>query len=111
MKAVVLVDNLTKGTLAAEWGLSIYVEYQGHKILLDTGASDRFVRNAQTLGISLGEVEFGVLSHAHYDHADGMGAFFERMRRRRFTSGKGQGKTATEKGGSFINTSVFTEVF
>ena len=78
MKAVVLVDNLTKGTLAAEWGLSIYVEYQGHKILLDTGASDRFVRNAQTLGISLGEVEFGVLSHAHYDHADGMGAFFER---------------------------------
>ncbi len=78
MRAVVLVDNLTKGTLVAEWGLSIYIEYQGHKILLDTGASDRFARNAEALGIDLGKVEFGVLSHAHYDHADGMGAFFAR---------------------------------
>lgn len=76
MRAVVLVDNLTRGTLAAEWGLSIYMEYQNHKILLDTGASDRFARNAKVLGIDLGGVEFGVLSHAHYDHADGMGAFF-----------------------------------
>lgn len=76
MKATILIDNLTKGTLAAEWGLSVYVEYRGHRILLDTGASDRFAKNAQALGIDLGAVEFGVLSHAHYDHADGMGAFF-----------------------------------
>ena len=46
MKATVLIDNLTSGTLAAEWGLSIYIEYNGHKILLDTGASERFARNA-----------------------------------------------------------------
>ena len=76
MKATILIDNRTKGTLAAEWGLSVYVEYRGHRILLDTGASDRFAKNAQALGIDLGAVEFGVLSHAHYDHADGMGAFF-----------------------------------
>lgn len=76
MKATILIDNLTKGTLAAEWGLSIYIEHQGHRILLDTGASDRFAINARKLGIDLGAVEFGVLSHAHYDHADGMEAFF-----------------------------------
>lgn len=76
MKATVLIDNLTMGTLAAEWGLSIYIEYRGHKILLDTGASDRFARNAEALGIDLGSVEYGVLSHAHYDHANGLAAFF-----------------------------------
>ena len=54
MKATILIDNRTKGTLAAEWGLSVYVEYRGHRILLDTGASDRFAKNAQALGIDLG---------------------------------------------------------
>lgn len=73
---MVLIDNLTKGSLAAEWGLSVYIEHEGHRILLDTGASDRFARNAEQMGIDLGAVEFGVLSHAHYDHADGMVAFF-----------------------------------
>ena len=76
MKATVLIDNLTRGTLAAEWGLSIHIEYNGHKILLDTGASERFARNAAELGIDLGAVECGVLSHAHYDHANGLAAFF-----------------------------------
>ncbi len=76
MKATVLIDNLTRGTLAAEWGPSIYIEYNGHKILLDTGASERFARNAAALGVDLGAVECGVLSHAHYDHANGLAAFF-----------------------------------
>lgn len=76
MKATVLIDNLTRGALAAEWGLSIYIEYNGHKILLDTGASGRFARNAAALGIDLGAVECVVLSHAHYDHANGLAAFF-----------------------------------
>lgn len=80
VKITVLIDNLTKGTLYAEWGLSVYIEYNGHKILLDTGASDRFARNAEQLGIRLDQIEFGVLSHAHYDHADGLAAFFERNR-------------------------------
>ena len=76
MRATILVDNLAARGLEAEWGLSIYVEYQGHAILLDTGASDRFARNADALGIDLSTVSFGVLSHAHFDHADGFGDFF-----------------------------------
>lgn len=84
MKATILVDNLTRGALAAEWGLSVYIEHQGHPILLDTGASDRFARNAEKLGIDLGAVECGVLSHAHYDHADGMETFFARNQRAPF---------------------------
>ncbi|MDE7244566.1 MAG: MBL fold metallo-hydrolase [Oscillospiraceae bacterium] len=78
MKATVLIDNLTSGALAAEWGLAIHIDYDGHKILLDTGATERFAQNAGKLGIDLNAVELGVLSHAHYDHAGGLAAFFAR---------------------------------
>lgn len=78
MRATILIDNLTKNTLSPEWGLSVYIEYENYKILLDTGASGRFLRNADAMGIDLKAVDCGVLSHAHYDHADGMGDFFDR---------------------------------
>lgn len=77
MFAKILIDNLTRDDLLPEWGLSVYIEHEGHSFLLDTGASDKFLENARAMGVDLGKVEFGVLSHAHYDHADGMGAFFE----------------------------------
>ncbi len=78
MKLSVLIDNITKDEgLLGEWGLSVYIEYKDKKILLDTGASDAFLKNAETMGIDLKKVDFGVLSHAHYDHADGLDAFFD----------------------------------
>ncbi len=72
----VLIDNVASEPLAAEWGLSILIEADGRKILLDTGASKLFAQNAESLGIQLADVDMGVLSHAHYDHADGMDTFF-----------------------------------
>ena len=76
--AKVLVDNITKNQWKAEWGLSIYIEYNGHRILLDTGTTEAFAENADQMGVRLEDVEFGVLSHAHYDHSDGLGEFFKR---------------------------------
>lgn len=76
MTATVLVDNIASGGLRGEWGLSIYIEYEGRNILLDTGASDLFLKNAEELGKDVASVDYAVLSHAHYDHADGMRAFF-----------------------------------
>ena len=84
MKATVLTDNVEGCSLAGEWGLSIHIEHAGHALLLDTGASPLFRENAAALGLDLAAVEFGVLSHAHYDHADGMGAFFAANERARF---------------------------
>ena len=72
MKAIVLVDNIGSEQLPDEWGLSIYIEYQNHTILLDAGASYIFKKNAETLGLDLSKVELGVLSHAHYDHGNGI---------------------------------------
>lgn len=76
MKATVLVDNIGYGNLQGEWGLSIYIEYEEKKILLDAGASGLFVKNAEKMKIDLKAVDYAVLSHAHYDHSDGMKDFF-----------------------------------
>lgn len=84
MKATVLADNIGEGPLAGEWGLSIYIEYENKKILLDTGASALFVENAKAMDIPLENIDFGILSHAHYDHANGMEYFFKRNRHAKF---------------------------
>lgn len=80
MKITVLVDNNAGSRggceLGGEWGLSVHIEYAGRRILLDTGASGLFAENAEKLGIRLDEVNLAVLSHAHWDHADGMDVFF-----------------------------------
>ena len=76
MRATVLVDNISKEDVSGEWGLSIYIEYQGKNILLDTGGSELFSENARKLGKELDKVDYAVLSHAHADHANGMRAFF-----------------------------------
>lgn len=77
MKTVILIDNIGDDVLTGEWGLSFYIEYRDRKILLDAGGiSGAFAGNAEKLGIPLEEVDAAVLSHAHYDHADGMSTFF-----------------------------------
>lgn len=78
IRATVLIDNTAPDTLLAEWGLSIYTNYRGRTVLLDTGQSGGFAENAAKLGADIAAVEYGVLSHAHYDHADGMEEFFSR---------------------------------
>ncbi len=76
MKAAVLVDNIGNNDLPGEWGLSFYIEYKEQKILLDAGQTGLFAENADKLGLCLADVDYAVLSHAHYDHADGMPVFF-----------------------------------
>ena len=76
MLARVLMDNLAGDGFIGEWGLSIWIDHEGRSLLLDTGSSGRFVENAKRMGVALETVQLGVLSHAHYDHANGMDAFF-----------------------------------
>ena len=87
LEMTVLIDNVAGEPLAGEWGLSILIIADGRKILLDTGSSDLFARNADCLGIDLGSVDIGVLSHAHYDHADGSGVLKKHEERIRYVSG------------------------
>ena len=59
MKWTVLSDNRSKdSSLITEHGLSIFLQTERHKILLDTGASDVFIRNAELLDIDLCDVDY-----------------------------------------------------
>lgn len=77
MKTTVLVDNNAQEGLGCEWGFSALIETSETTILLDAGASELFAQNARELGADLNQVDYCVLSHAHYDHADGLATFFE----------------------------------
>ena len=83
MKITVLMENHAPDALVCEHGLSLHMEYRGRNVLLDAGASGRFAENAAALGVDLSAVELAVLSHGHWDHADGLGAFFEANARAR----------------------------
>ena len=83
-KMTVIVDNTPYNGLSGEWGLSILVEHDGKNILVDAGASDLFVENMKALGKNIADVDYGVLSHAHYDHANGIPRFFEENKKAKF---------------------------
>lgn len=73
-----LIDNSTqRPDFWAEHGLSLYIEAAGKKILFDTGASEAFEDNAVRFGIDLKDIDLCVLSHGHYDHANGLMKFIE----------------------------------
>lgn len=76
MKIRILTDNKAKDGLKGEWGLSVYIEHNGRRMLLDTGASPLFAGNAEKCGVDLSDVDLAFLSHAHYDHSNGFGEFF-----------------------------------
>ena len=78
MKVTTLLENKTTcDALRCEHGLSLYIETREHRILFDSGASDAFWKNAETLGIDLAQVDIAFLSHAHNDHCGGLLTFLE----------------------------------
>lgn len=78
-KIIVLIENsCSERNCVAEHGLSIYVETEKHRLLIDAGASENFITNACALGIDLPDVDTLVLSHGHYDHGGGI-PFFHKI--------------------------------
>jgi 7,8-dihydropterin-6-yl-methyl-4-(beta-D-ribofuranosyl)aminobenzene 5'-phosphate synthase len=82
-----LITTLSENTagmtqnVLAEWGLSILIETDKAKILLDTGASISAAHNAEGLGIDLNTIDKIVLSHGHSDHTGGLREVLSRMRK------------------------------
>jgi 7,8-dihydropterin-6-yl-methyl-4-(beta-D-ribofuranosyl)aminobenzene 5'-phosphate synthase len=77
-----LSENTTiRMGLLAEWGISILIEADDHKILFDTGQSFSAAYNAIALGINLSQIDRIVLSHGHYDHTGGLLPVLKMMRK------------------------------
>lgn len=87
MKLHVLTDNLpnpANPVLLHEHGLCILLQTQeGKNLLIDTGASGKFLENLQLLKETdnslplAGEIDAVILSHGHNDHTGGLRKFFE----------------------------------
>jgi 7,8-dihydropterin-6-yl-methyl-4-(beta-D-ribofuranosyl)aminobenzene 5'-phosphate synthase len=73
IRIITLSENTaSRVNLLAEWGLSILIEADGYKILLDTGLSFSAAYNAITLGIDLSRIDKIIFSHGHLDHTGGL---------------------------------------
>ena len=71
MRIRCLIENKETPFLLYEHGLSLLIEYDNKKILFDTGKTNSFLSNAKKLNINL-DIDYLVLSHAHYDHTGGV---------------------------------------
>ena len=91
-KITVIVDNISDRGMKGEWGLSIMAEVGEKKILLDVGASELFAENLKRLGFDMADIDYAVLSHAHYDHSSGMRRFFADNQKAKFYLRDGAGE-------------------
>ena len=67
-----LVDTLAAPGYVSEFGLSLFIEANGRRILFDTGAREALLPNAARMELDLNSTTDIVLSHGHYDHTGGL---------------------------------------
>lgn len=61
--------------LKSDHGFSLLADTGEIRLLYDFGAEGTLLANSRMLDVDLGTVDTAVLSHGHYDHADGMEDF------------------------------------
>lgn len=77
---IVLVDNCDDPLhrCISIWGLSLYVECNGVKVLFDTGSNPEILaHNAKVMGVNLARLDAIILSHEHSDHIGGLSVVAE----------------------------------
>jgi 7,8-dihydropterin-6-yl-methyl-4-(beta-D-ribofuranosyl)aminobenzene 5'-phosphate synthase len=62
-----------KSSLKMDWGFAAIVEYNGRRILFDTGNNAKiFEHNVKELGVGLTRLDAVIISHRHGDHTSGL---------------------------------------
>lgn len=78
MKVIALVENTTiSKSLIKKHGLSLYIELDHIRLILDTGPDGSFLKNASRLGIDINSIDYLIISHGHIDHGGGIEKFLE----------------------------------
>lgn len=70
----ILYDAFGKDrAMKKDWGFSALIEYDGKRILFDTGNNAEILEhNVQAKGIDLTKLDFAIVSHRHGDHTSGL---------------------------------------
>ncbi len=73
VKITIIYDNRCDDCRLQEgWGFSAFIEYEGSKILFDSGGdAAAFSSNAEKLQLPYGELTHLLFSHRHWDHITG----------------------------------------
>jgi 7,8-dihydropterin-6-yl-methyl-4-(beta-D-ribofuranosyl)aminobenzene 5'-phosphate synthase len=73
-RITILYDAFGKSAaLKPDWGYSALVEFEGKRILFDTGNNAGiFEANTKSLGVDLTHLDLVVISHRHGDHTSGL---------------------------------------
>ena len=73
-RITILYDAFGKpSAMQKDWGFAALVEYDGKRILFDTGNNaEIFAHNVKAKGIDLTRLDFAVISHRHGDHVGGL---------------------------------------
>lgn len=81
IKVTIVYDNRCDNCHLQEgWGFSAFLEYQGCKILFDTGGDyAAFTSNADKLNISYQKISHVLFSHRHWDHITGFGEIVKKV--------------------------------
>lgn len=81
LKITIIYDNYAyRPEMATEWGFAALIEFQGEKVLLDTGSDiQRLTGNSSILGIDLSHITHVLLTHEHGDHTGGLSGFIAQL--------------------------------
>ena len=75
-KVTVAMDNCvpikSNSPFLGEHGLSMLLEVEGKRILIDAGQSSAIIHNLSLLGVAPSSLDMIAVSHGHYDHTGGL---------------------------------------
>ena len=75
--------------LKSDHGFALHAQLEDSALLYDFGAEDTLLPNSKALGIDLSMIDTAILSHGHYDHADGIGDFLDHNDKAMIHHGRG----------------------